>query len=367
MLPKRSHPGETSVSTEPEFVSLALDQVKPSARNPRKTFDAAALDQLAASIAAKGVLEPILVRPRTLWQRVCGFVMGQRRILDVGDNGYGLGVGQFQSAGIAFGKGKSLFDDVIEQLIAEGRAVASKGVNYSWHPGPKALDPVVDKDPIGLGIDHYELICGERRWRASAIAGKETIPALVRDLSDHDAAEIRVIENDQREDVPPLEQAEGYADLVAMGDDVESIAAKIGRPAKYVTARLTLTNLIPTLKSDLRTGKLPFGHAHILARLPAVEQTAFLQSEGLYEGYGQNRDRVVSITEMKNDLRRYTPCLSGAPWKWDDVTLVPAAGSCSACPKRSGAKPTLFDELVAEDERPLDLNAKPKAGKPEYC
>lgn len=356
-------------STEPEFVSLALDQVRPSPRNPRKTFDAASLDQLAASIAAKGVLEPILVRPRTLWQRVCGFVMGQKRIMDADGQGYGLGVGQFEGAGIAFGrmKKKSLYDDVIGQLLTEWR-IEKQPIGYTgYRPGPKALDPVTDKDPLGLGIDHYELICGERRWRASTIAGKETVPALVRDLDDHEAAEIRVIENDQREDVPPLEQAEGYADLIAMGDDVESIAAKIGRPAKYVTARLTLMNLIPTLKSDLRTGKLPFGHAHILARLPAVEQTAFLQNEGLYEVYGQNRDRVVSISEIKRDLRDYTPCLSGAPWKWDDATLVPAAGSCSACLKRSGAKPTLFDELIADDERPIDLKAKPKAGKPEYC
>lgn len=338
-------------STSPEFVSLTLDQVKPSSRNPRKTFDE--LNQLAASIKEKGVLVPILVRPRTLWQRVCGYVMGQKRVLDQDGSGYGISKPQFERAGISF-KNVKQFDAIAKQLVEEGRAEIDHAGAATFLPGPHALDPVTDKDPLGLGIDHYQLVAGERRWRASAIAGVETIPALVRDLDDHAAAEIAVIENDQREDVAPLEQADGYARLIELGDDVETIAAKIGRPAKYVTARLTLTKLIPSLQEDLRSGKLPFGHAHLLARLPAAEQEAILDDDqfNLYEEhtYPTKRVEVMPLDELRQSIRECTKNLSAAPWKWDDETLAPAAGSCTKCPKRSGANPTLFDEIAHDPD-----------------
>jgi len=352
-------------SPAPEFVSLNLDQIRSSPRNPRKTFDEEKLKQLAASITEKGVLEPILVRPRTLWQMVCGWVMGQKRMLDQDVSGYGLSKPQMERAGIAFKNGNQ-FDAIMKQLVTEGRAEHAKILNSSFDPGPNALDPVKDKDPLGFGIDHYQLVAGERRWRASALAGVETIPALVRDLDDHAAAEIAVIENDQREDVAPLEQAEGYARLIEMGDDVETIAAKIGRPAKYVAARLTLTKLIPSLQEDLRTGKLPFGHAHLLARLPAAEQEAVTGEEGiqLYEYDGA----VAPLEYLKREIRReFIGLLNDAPWDRDDETMVPAAGACSKCMKRSGANPTLFDELVQDDTIDLNKKLKPKDLKPDHC
>ncbi|MFO0806056.1 MAG: ParB/RepB/Spo0J family partition protein [Gemmataceae bacterium] len=355
-----------AAATAPEFVSLSLDQIRPSPMNPRKTFDEQALKQLAASIKEKGVLEPILVRPRTLWQRVCSFVAVQKRILDQDGSGYGLSKPQFERAGITF-KNVKQFDTIAEQLVKEGRAEEADARAATYNPGPKALDPIADKDPLGLGIDHYQLIAGERRWRASALAGVETIPALVRNLDEKEAAEVQVIENDQREDVAPLEQAEGYARLIELGDDVESIAAKIGRPARYVTARLTLTKLIPALQEDLRSGKLPFGHAHLLARLPAAQQEAVL-SEDNYGGLWDYDDNIISLDQLKQQLRReFIGVLNDAPWDLADESLVPAAGSCTKCPKRSGANPTLFDELVRDDTIDLNKKLKPKDLNPDHC
>jgi ParB/RepB/Spo0J family partition protein len=218
--------------------------------------------------------------------------------------------------------------------------------DQSWSTGQE--DPTPPK---------YQLVAGERRWRASLAVGYATIPAVVRDLDDKEAAEVGVIENDQRADVPPLEQAEGYEHLIRLGDDVEVIAAKIGRPAKYVAGRLQLLNLAPKLQQDLRGGKLPFGHAWLLSRLPAADQEDL--HGRLYEEWGANRGSPCSLAALKERIRnsRLHP-LSAARWKWDDADLVPSAGSCTACPKRSGNNRTLFDEL---------LDPADKKAKQEYC
>ena len=201
----------------------------------------------------------------------------------------------------------------------------------------------------------YQLVAGERRWRASCAAGLAAIPAMIRDLDDRQAAEVGVIENDQRADVPPLEQAEGYDHLIRLGDDVEVIAAKIGRPAKYVAGRLQLLRLAPKLQADLRGGKLPFGHAWLLSRLPAADQEEL--HPRLYEEWGASRGLPCSLASLKERIRgsRLHP-LSAARWKWDDAELVPAAGPCTTCPKRSGNNRTLFDELL-----------DPKEKKQEFC
>lgn len=110
-----------------EFVTLKLDQIKPSDCNPRKSFDEDALKQLAASITAKGVLLPIVVRPRTLWQICCGFAMRQKAIANADGSDYGLGKGQFERAGITFKDAKQ-YDQVIAALVKEKRAQKTLGL-----------------------------------------------------------------------------------------------------------------------------------------------------------------------------------------------------------------------------------------------
>jgi len=327
---------------EPEVRSIRLDRIDPSPFQPRKTFDEDALAQLAESIRAKGVLQPVVLRPRTLWQRVVGFVARQRALYDAGGQGYGLSKAQFESAGIRFGSGQ--YDEAIDLLHEEGRVERAKVVN-AWAPAEGALRPIGDRDRLGTGPERYELVAGERRVRASRMAGLLVVPAVVRELSDHDAAEATVVENDQREDVPPLEQAEGYATLVRMGDDAETIAAKIGRPVAYVTGRLQLTHLADKLKEDMRAGKLPFGHAWLLSRLQPADQLEL--RERLYQDWGHEKGQPCSIGELRQRIKNTRlHCLSAAPWKWDDESLVPEAGSCRACPKRSGNNRTLFDDLL---------------------
>jgi len=97
----------------------------------------------------------------------------------------------------------------------------------------------------------YELVAGARRFRASKLAKRESIPATVRELTDAQALELQVIENVQRVDVHPLDEAQGYAALIELQPDtytVESIAARVGRSPGYVNGRLRLIQLIPEAK-----------------------------------------------------------------------------------------------------------------------
>lgn len=122
----------------------------------------------------------------------------------------------------------------------------------------------------------YELVAGERRWRAALAAGLEEIPALIRRLDDADVLEIQVIENLQRADLHPLEEAAGYERLLRPelggGYDVARIAERVGRSVSYIYDRLRLLRLTPEAQELFRSGQITAGHAIILSRLKAEDQ-----------------------------------------------------------------------------------------------
>lgn len=308
-----------STTDEAELALIALDKIEPSPFNPRKTFEEGALAELGKSIAKKGVLQPIVVRPNG------------KAIAHHADNDLWY---------VAYPRKSNSTTDT--QLNIQ-----------QPHSGPTAeADCRKTVNEINRKAG-YQIVAGERRWRASALAGLKVIPAVIRHLSDKDAAEVAVIENDQREDVAPLEQAEGYAYLVKLGDDAETIAAKIGRPVKYVVGRLQLTHLIDELKEDLRKGKLPFGHAYLLSKLKEDDQKQFIDRSGyagncwLYDYH----DNPIHLSDLRRRIKEgFLLCLSAAPWKKDDATLTPA-GPCTTCPRRTGQNPTLFDELLNGDAK----------------
>jgi ParB/RepB/Spo0J family partition protein len=116
----------------------------------------------------------------------------------------------------------------------------------------------------------YELVAGTRRYRATKLAKRESIPATVRELTDAQALELQVIENEQRVDVHPLDEAQGYAALIELQPDtytVESIASRVGRSPAYVNGRLRLIQLIPEAKQAFYEDKLTVAHAFEIARL----------------------------------------------------------------------------------------------------
>ena len=133
------------------------------------------------------------------------------------------------------------------------------------------LQPIMAR-PLGAG-DKFEIIAGERRWRAAQLAGLHEIPAVVRELDDQAAMCVALIENMQREDLNPLEQARGLARLLdEFGMTHEAIAEAVGRSRPAVTNLLRLLQLDEETQGLLATGKLEMGHARPLLTLAADQQ-----------------------------------------------------------------------------------------------
>ena len=133
------------------------------------------------------------------------------------------------------------------------------------------LQPVVVRP---AGADRYELVAGERRWRAAQAAGLETVPAVVREVPDAVALGIAIIENIQREDLTPLEEARGVARLVEeFGMTHREVAEAVGRSRPAVSNLLRLLDLAPDVRDRLEAGELEMGHARALLALAGAAQS----------------------------------------------------------------------------------------------
>jgi ParB/RepB/Spo0J family partition protein len=121
--------------------------------------------------------------------------------------------------------------------------------------------------------DRFEIVFGERRWRASKLAGLATIPAMIRRMTDLEALEAAIIENQKRADVHPLEEADAYRRLHEKhGQDVDEIAAKVGKSRAHIYGRLKLCELGAEARQAFLEGKLASAIATVVARLPAAVQ-----------------------------------------------------------------------------------------------
>jgi len=141
-------------------------------------------------------------------------------------------------------------EDDLDDLV---RSVAEKGI----------LQPVVVR-PVDDG-QHYQIVAGERRWRAAQKAGLHHIPALVRELSDKEVLEIALIENVQRADLNPVEEAHGYQQLIDQFDYTQQqLAESIGKSRSHIANTLRLMALPASVLEALQTGKLTAGHARAL-------------------------------------------------------------------------------------------------------
>jgi ParB family chromosome partitioning protein len=124
-----------------------------------------------------------------------------------------------------------------------------------------------------LDGDKYELIAGERRWRAAVAAGLSTIPALVRNADDRESLEVAIIENLQRENLDPLEEAMGFAHLMEAYDFTqEAVAQRVGRSRPAIANALRLLGLSDTIKALLREGRLSAGAARALLAIPEARR-----------------------------------------------------------------------------------------------
>jgi ParB family transcriptional regulator, chromosome partitioning protein len=200
----------------------------------------------------------------------------------------------------------------------------------------------------------YELVAGARRFRASKLAAKSTIPATVRDLSDSECREIQLIENLQREGVHELDEGIGYRSLIDLKPDfytVETIAAQVSRSPSYVKGRISLTDLIQPIQTAFYDRKLTIAHALEIARLQPKDQERALME--CFPGHRTSgsilKDRkaeALTVRQLREWIEREIQLdLKNASFDTEDANLLPAAGACTACPKRTGNNPLLFPEI----------------------
>jgi ParB/RepB/Spo0J family partition protein len=199
--------------------------------------------------------------------------------------------------------------------------------------------------PHGTEAGKFELVAGERRYRASKLAEQQTIPAVIRTLNDREFLEIQLLENLQRVDVRPADEAQAFAKLIANGYSAEEIGLKVGKGEKFVLQRAKLAELGEFWIELLLQERLPLVAAHQVARLPAAAQQIvqrYIEKEWSYQLKNGNAFEAGLISRIISEqvLRE----LNRAPFPLDDATLYPKAGACLTCPKRSCAVPRLFDE-----------------------
>lgn len=182
---------ESSVERVRGQRKLPISALRPNARNPRRIFSDTELNELAASLRERGIIQPIVAR---------------------------------RAGGIA---------------------------------------------------ENYEIIAGERRWRAAQRAGLHDVPVVIIEATDAEALQLAIIENVQRTDLNPLEEAEGYRALIdEFGNSQDEIAKTVGKSRSHVANTLRLLKLPETVKDYINSGKLSAGHARMLIGQADAEQLA---------------------------------------------------------------------------------------------
>lgn len=205
----------------------------------------------------------------------------------------------------------------------------------------------------------YELIAGERRYRASLLAGQESIPVTVHELNDREVLEIQVIENLQRKGLTELEEAEGYALMMRdYGYTADELADKIGKSRAYIYGRLKLTALCEAGRKEMRAGRLVASVALLIARIPG----AALQERAINEVLNGHTGEMSARTAAKHIQSKYCLDLKTAPFPASftqivlrENTVIGKAGdvfnhlSCTDCPSRSGNAPETCADIESAD------------------
>lgn len=202
--------------------------------------------------------------------------------------------------------------------------------------------------PIGvrpIADDRLEIVFGERRYRASLMAGLEEIPAVVMEISDETAAEMAVTENLQRKDVTPIEEANAYQKLIESGrHDVQSLAVQFGKSEDYIRTRLKFASLIPEIARLLEQDEITISVASEICRYGEdIQKEVYdkhLKEEVPYNSWrGLKASEVAKYIErdFTSDLERYsfdkTLCLS-CPHNTNNMTLF-CEGGCGNCANRT--------------------------------
>jgi ParB family chromosome partitioning protein len=156
------------------------------------------------------------------------------------------------------------------------------------------IQPIVVR-PLTQG--EYELVAGERRWRAAQALGMAEIPAIVRSLSDQETLEYSLVENLQRNDLNPIEEAMGYARLMAeFGHTHDQLGERLGKDRSTITNLLRLLKLPEVIQAAIRSGALTQGHAKVLLGVEVQEQQLALSEKACTEGLSVRQLEALTLS-----------------------------------------------------------------------
>ena len=212
---------------------------------------------------------------------------------------------------------RKTFDEKALKLLSDN--IAEVGV----------LQPIT----VRPGKNGHIIVMGERRYRASKMANLKTIPCIVRDFDSAIISEVQIIENLQREDVEPIEEADAIEFLLKKYN-VSEIAQRIGRTAPFIYSRVKLANLIEGFRKFVRSKEMTLSLAVSVATFPKEEQEEILASMG----------DTFYAHQIKNSVNQKVFDLEKAPFDLNDAKLVAKAGACSKCPFNSLNEGSLFGE-----------------------
>lgn len=279
----------------PEWRLIDVDKIRASGTNPRTTWDEAALKELADNIKAVGIVQPLLVRPlpkielrepdltRKTWQ----FVIG--------------GIVQTETGKYA---------EHLPRQLYEMEVNARNGAEF-------------------------ELVCGERRWRAAKLAKVANVPCVVRELTEAQVLEIQGVENLQRADLTAYEEAVWMKRLVdGAFQTPASLAQRLGKSRSHVFGRLALARASEPVLAALKEGRIEATVAQLIGTIPEVKQ----QEKVLTEVAGMTDLKTAwSFDVVKRHVEeKYRKDLKGAAFDRKDEELLAKVPSCEGCPKRSG-------------------------------
>lgn len=279
-----------------DFKKIPLDLVKPSPMNPRKTFDEEAIKELADNIDKQGLIQPITIRP-------------------------------------------TAYEDQIDEASGE----------------------------VFSASTDYEIVCGERRYRAFCLLkAKEdnlniervaahrkkydrfqSIPSMIREMSDDEAFEAMITENLQRQDVDPMEEAFAFSQLIKNGKTAEEVALKFGKSIRFVQDRCKLNSLIPELMLAVKEDKMSIAAAMIICKLDEEGQKKYhSQYSNNYQGFTKSNAQIFVDNLFMN--------LNKSLWyQSDNQADEDFAGGCgtqcSQCPLNTANHGCLFYEMKSED------------------
>ena len=235
---------------------------------------------------------------------------------------------------------RRIFEDAALKELAE--SIRSQGVL-----SPLLVRPITEQ--------RFEIVAGARRYRAAQIAEVPTVPVRIVKLTDAEALEAQLIENLQRRDVHPLEEAQGFKALLNLEEpkySIEQIGAKVGKAPAYIAQRVRLTELSEPVVTAFYAEEIGVGHALLLAKLQPTQQEQAL-TNCFREEWSGEKGKAKRILLPVRHLQHWIEhnvmlLLKQAPFSKRDAQLVPSAGSCVDCPKRTGHNKLLFAE-VRED------------------